>query len=279
MATETEKGSLSAWAKLKSWSTDKLDRAAFNVVNVDIMTGANADFYKTGKEFAKLERVEQEALRKSVTESALGNVDESIKAFDVSRVAETELASKLTQAPATFKRFGGQAGYATSKVFHAGADVATTQFVKTVGVSGAGKGAALGVGAGLVTFLADRFINSDEQVDTGAIQGITDATKSATLGALGGLGTAAAITGLKNIKDQFSTETARQVFDIGREGTLPARGAAFMNRRLGSSIFMGAAALGSSAYIGGKILKSIISTSMTKPVDNNSIGVSIGDAF
>lgn len=169
-----------------------------------------------------------------------------------------------------FKTFSGQAGYVTNRAGQALGSILSKEFLSNSVIHGGFKGAALGVGAGVMTTAVDRWMNPSGKIDNGVMNGLSMVTTGAGIGALGGIG-ATAINGMfRNIKNNFSTDIGRAAFEVGKEGGIGARAISFAGRRMGSGVFMGAAALGASAYIGGKVLKSIISTNLTKPSDGGS---------
>lgn len=194
--------------------------------------------------------------------------------FNFSKLANLEtdtsvLSNVLKQGEGAFKTFGGQAGYSAGRIGTAINETVTRQFLKNSAMRGGFKGAALGVVAGVAANAFDRWLSPLGSEDNGVIHGTQTMLMTAGLGALGGFASTASTGILSNIKSSFSGAASKSVFNLGKEGNFGARTAAFAGRRLGGSIFMGAAALGASAYIGGKVLKSIVSTNLTQPANQN----------
>jgi hypothetical protein len=115
-----------------------------------------------------------------------------------------------------------------------------------------------------------RWLNPEGTIDNGVINGVSALAIGAGIGAIGGIGAAAANGVLGNIQKNFSSSISKEAFKIGREGDIGAKALSMASRSLGSKVLMGGVALGASAYIGNKILKSIISTNLTRPSDGTT---------
>lgn len=170
----------------------------------------------------------------------------------------------------SFKTFAGQSGYMTSKAGEALKETLSKKFLHTTGVKGAVVGAGMGLLAGTIAHGVDRWMNPIGNEDNGVINGIKTAANTALVGALGGMATAYSVGAIKNVRNNFSSEIGKTAFEIGKEGNIGAKAMSFAGRRLGGSYTMGALALGATAYIGSGILKSIISTNLTRPSSEGS---------
>jgi hypothetical protein len=184
-----------------------------------------------------------------------------------------EVVRMLRDDPLTqrvFKTFSGQAGYMASKAGRALDSILSKEFLSNSVIHGGFRGAALGVGAGIMTSSIHRWLNPEGTIDNGVINGVSALAIGAGIGAIGGIGAAAANGVLGNIQKNFSSSISKEAFKIGREGDIGAKALSMASRSLGSKVLMGGVALGASAYIGNKILKSIISTNLTRPVDGTT---------
>ncbi len=119
-----------------------------------------------------------------------------------------------------FKTFEGQAGYMASKSKNALGSILSKEFLSNSVIKGGFKGAALGVAAGTLTTAVDRWLHPDGQIDNGVINGVSVLARSAAVGAIGGIGATAAIGALRNIKSDYSSEIAKEAFQIGKKETL-----------------------------------------------------------
>ena len=170
----------------------------------------------------------------------------------------------------SFKTFAGQSGYMASKAGEALKETLSKQFLHTAGVKGAVAGAGMGLLAGTVAHGVDRWLNPLGNEDNGVINGMGTALKTSLVGALGGMATAYSVGAIKNVRNNFSTDIGKAAFEIGREGNIGAKAMSFAGRRMGGAYTMGALALGATAYIGSGMLKSIISTNLTRPSNEGS---------
>lgn len=172
------------------------------------------------------------------------------------------------------KTFSGQVGYAAGLPKDALKETLTKKFLTESAVHGGLRGAAFGVVAGLGTHVINKWFNPDEYNERGVIDGMSLVGASAAIGAVGGVATSAVNNILKNTKSSLTTELTQNVFKAGAEGNLGAKLMSFGGKRLGG-IGLGLAALGTTAYIGTGVLKSIISTNLTRPSNNHQEGNSI----
>jgi hypothetical protein len=168
------------------------------------------------------------------------------------------------------KTFSGQAGYMASRAGRALESILSKEFLSNSVIRGGFKGAALGVGAGIMTSSIHRWFNPEGTIDNGVINGVSSLAIGAGIGAIGGIGVATATGALGSIRENFSSNLSKELFKMGKEGDIGAKTLSMISRSLGSRVLMGGAALGASAYIGNKILKSIISTNLTRPVDETT---------
>lgn len=238
---------MSLFDKAKNFFKKKVTNTAESAFEfastADLRAKDSASFFSLGHEFSKLAHNESDM-------SVLDNV--------------------LKQGEPAFKTFGGNAGYMTGEIGSALKETLTKNFLHTKGATGAIAGAGMGLVAGVIAHGVDRWMNPLGNEDNGVINGMGVAAKTALVGALGGMAASYSVGAIKNIKNGFSSDIGKAAFEIGREGNIGAKAMSFAGRRLGGSISMGALALGTTAYIGSNILKSIISTNLTRPSNEGS---------